>query len=454
VSGGSAGGGPGAAAVPEAPPESPWAAGRWIWPATPDRRVLLAAVLLQLVLAALFAHSYDARVFLATGYLVGTGHTPYAAHDLMPVFHHLQFDMLTAIGYPPPWPLALGAIYRATFAVVPDLHLYAFAAKLPVIAANVALAYLIGALLRSMGAAPQAARRAWVALLFNPFVIYVGAEWGQIDAIVALAAVAALVLLVARHPVSSAVLLALAVCVKPTAAPLALAAVLYLWPGSVRRAFSYAAVFVAAAAVFYVLPFLALGWDFTPLRSANAHFVMSGTLSLSSVARVFRDPVTLPGHWWLLGLAWIPALALTAVFVRRVEGVDDLFIKGLAFVLVMFLTRTWLAEPNVVLLLPLVLVPASLGEIDRRFFTALWVIALLYTAANLSPLHMLWLTWPRAMMRALVFMGDYSQLALIGGAVLVVAWQVAGWWLVVTCVHRRPRAVPLPASAGTEEVTT
>jgi hypothetical protein len=415
---------------------SPWAAGRWTWFATPDRRLLAAGVVLQLVLAALFAHAYDVRVFLGAGYLVGTGHTPYVARDLSSVFHHAFFNLRTAIGYPPPWPLVLGALYRASYALVPDLHLYAFAAKLPVVAADVALAYLTGAALQNLGAAPETARRAWIALLFNPLVIYAGAVWGQVDALVAVLALAALLLLVARRPVASAALLGLAVCVKPIALPLVLAAVLFAWSRSRRRAVAYAGVFAASVLVFYVLPFQVLGWDASPLRAANAQFLMRGALTLSTVVLAVRHPLAEPGHWWLVGVIWVPALVLAVVFARRGSSAEDLLRNGLALVLVMFLTRTWLAEPNVVLLLPLALVLAGLGRVSGRFFTALWVIALLFTLANASPVAMLWLTWPAEMRTGLAWAARNDGALLVLRAACVVAWQVAGWWLVVVCLRR------------------
>ena len=73
-----------------------------------DRRLLALSVALQLALGALFAHAYDARVFMTTGYLVATGRGPYSPLDLGAVFHHVGFGQLTTIGYPPPWPLVTG----------------------------------------------------------------------------------------------------------------------------------------------------------------------------------------------------------------------------------------------------------------------------------------------------------------------------------------------------------
>ncbi len=65
------------------PGASPWTDGAWAWPRTPDRRLLVLGVLVQLALALLaFDHAHDMRIFQATGYLVATGHSPYAPLDL------------------------------------------------------------------------------------------------------------------------------------------------------------------------------------------------------------------------------------------------------------------------------------------------------------------------------------------------------------------------------------
>jgi len=209
--------------APAAPP-TPAGAGKRF--ATPDRRILLLSVLIQLALALPFGHSYDQRIFMATGYLVGNGHNPYSAQNLIPVFHHADFNSISSVGYPPPWPLVLGVLYRGAHAVSHDLLVYNLAIKLPVVAANVALAYLVAAILSNLGARPAVARKAWVFMLFNPLLLYFGAAWGQIDSIVALFALAALTLLYAKRSTSSALMLALAVCFKPTALPV-LAVALY-----------------------------------------------------------------------------------------------------------------------------------------------------------------------------------------------------------------------------------
>jgi hypothetical protein len=431
---------------------SPWTGGAWTWLRTPDRRLLVLSILLQVGLALLaYDNNHDLRIFQATGYLVAHGHSPYVPLDLRPVFHDAVFRHRYAIGYPPPWPLLLGGIYRVSYALVADLHLYAVAIKLPVIAANAGLAYLGGAALQNLGAAPAVVRRAWLALHFNPIQLYVGAVWGQIDAIVALLALAALLLVVSGRRDLSAVTLALAVCVKPAAAPMLLAVLLFVGAGSVPRAVRYAAVFAAGVFAFYVLPFLALGWDATPVRTANAQFSMIGAMSYTAVARVWTDVLVLNGHWWLLGLLWMPALLVATLLARRrAHGAAGLLAVSVALTLVFFLSRTWLAEPNVLVVLAPALALASLGRLDRRLSAALWVIPLLFVVANASPVQLLWQIAPGVVDQTSAFAARHTDVTTAVRAALVVAWQVAGWGIVVACL-RRP---PAEAAATAAEMVT
>lgn len=417
---------------------------------TPDRRVLVLSILLQLALGLVFGHSYDTRVFMATGYLVGSGHDPYAALNLSRVFHHAGFSVINSVGYPPPWPLLLGLIYRGFYAVGHSFLLYNLAIKIPVIAANVGLAYLVGAILRGRGVSPTVAQRAWTFLLLNPYLLYVGAAWGEIDAIVTLLALAALALLAARRRDGSALLLALAICVKPTALALLPAAFIWLAGTSVSRAVRYAAVCLAGVLLLYVGPFFLFGWSRAPFtQRLNVHLVMQGALSFMTVVRLFRDPLLMQGRWWLLGLLWVPALAIGMVALRRGDGgFEDLLRKSVGLTLIVFLTRSWLAETNVVLLLPLVLILTSVGALDRRALTAVWVLPLVFTLFNASPLQLLWVVSPGFMERALDWVGRYSNVTLDARAAVVVAWQVAGWWIVVSCLRGSGSRVPGGAVEG------
>jgi len=230
----------------------------------------------------------------------------------------------------------------------------------------------------------------------------------------------------------------------------------YLAGRSTRQTLRYAAFFAVGVFAFYVAPFFVFDWDSSPVRQLNAHFIMSGTMSFMTVVRLVRDPLLMQGQWWLLGLAWIPALVVAVLALRHGVGeLDDLVKKSTALVLVFYLTRTWLAEPNVVLLLPLVLILTSLGELDRRAVTAIWLIPLVFTLFNASPLQLLFVAFPDAMERSLTFVARYGDATLAVRAVLVIAWQVVGWWIVVTCFRKRRTAWVRPAGtpdAATDEV--
>lgn len=431
--------------------------------------MLALGILLQLALGLLLGHSTDTRVFMATGHLVGSGQNPYVAQDLTAVFRHVSFDVPSAVGYPPPWPLALGLLYRASYAVVDNLLVYNLVIKLLVIAANVGLAHLVGAILQNLGAPATVSRKAWAFVLFNPLLLYFGAAWGQIDSIVALSALGALVLLWLARRDGSALLLALAFSIKPIALPLLPVALADLSGRSPRQVVRYGSLFLCGTLLLCVAPFFLPGWSAAPiLENPNAHFVLRGAMSYMTVVRVFRDLDLFAGRWWLLGLAWIPALAIGVLILMRTEGrarerrlsegdfskdrpgsdFTHLLRAGAALVLIVLLTRTWMAEANVILVFPLVLILASLGELDRRLLTALWLLPLLFTFFNASSLHLLWVAFPTDMDRLLADVAPYADTMLAVRAVIVIAWQVVGWWTVVVCLSRGRERTAVEAVAS------
>jgi hypothetical protein len=235
---------------------------------------------------------------------------------------------------------------------------------------------------------------------------------------------------------------------KPTAAPMVIAVLLITGARSLGAAVRYAVVFGAGALVLVVAPFLALGWDATPLRYANEQLSMAGTMSPATIARLVQDPLVLDGHWWMLGLLWVPALLVAVLLSRRDDhGLPGLLALATGLTLVFFLTRTWLSEPNVIVVLAPVLLLGLLGRIDRRLFTLLWAIPLAFTVVNVSPLQLLWVVAPGSMHEALAATaGRYADLLLILRSALVVAWQAAGWWAVVSCL--RGRLQPTAVDAG------
>jgi len=407
-----------------------------------DRALLVLSIILQSVLGFLFGHIYDQRIYMATGFLVGTGQNPYVPQDLTAVFHNTFFQGMTSIGYPPPWPLILGLVYRSVYLAIPNLLIYNLAIKIPIIAANICLAYLVSAILKDMRVEQAVSRQAWLFILFNPLLLYTTAAWGQFDSIVALLVLIGLVLLDAGRPDLSAILLALSLSFKPTALPVVPVVIVYSIGKPPAKPIRYLLIFFASLLLFCITPFFIFGWDPAPIwNNWNAHFSVGGGISLLSFYELFKDTYVLPGNWWLVGLIWIPALGIAMLGLRQgVAGLRDLLRKSAALILVLFLTRTWLSEPNIVLLLPFLVILVSLGELHPLALIAIWLIPLFFTVFNTSPPQLLFPSFPEAMEKILHWSDKFRTLRLVLRTALVIPWQIAGWWIVVTCLRKKQPA--------------
>lgn len=154
---------------------------------------------------------------------------------------------------------------------------------------------------------------------------------------------------------------------------------------------------------------------------------------------LWKDTYQLPGWWWLLGLAWIPAMGLAYFSIRQgIFGFNDLLRKSLGMILVFYLTRTWLSEPNILLILPLALILTSIGELPPLVFHAMWLIPMFFTIFNASPPQLLWLNFPHGMQTWLSSLEELRNLRLAARTLLVIPWQVVGWWTVFACFRRAP----------------
>ena len=79
-----------------------------------------------------------------------------------------------------------------------------------------------------------------------------------------------------------------------------------------------------------------------------------------------------------------------------------------------------------------------MGELDRRALWAVWVLPLVFTVAYWSPLRLLFPSFPEVMDKSLGLAMHIQGAMLYVRAALVIAWQVAGWWIVVACLRRAP----------------
>jgi hypothetical protein len=409
-----------------------------------DIGYLLASLLLQLSLGLLFGHFYDQRIFMATGYMVATGQNPYIPLDLTAVFQNPAFHGMTSIGYPPPWPLILGIIYLFSYGLFHNLLIYNLAIKLPIIIANLALAYLVRHVLNDQSVNPKVSRKAWIFFLFNPFLLYFTAAWGQIDSLVALLTLASLFLLVKQKIVIPSILLALAISFKPTPAPVVLAAIAYLWGSPWQKLVRYLVSFTLSLFAFCILPFIIMHWDASPiLMHWNAHFTVGGGMSWMTFYEMLANTYLLPGLWWLIGIAWIPAILMAVIWIRTEKDNFVVLLKqSLALILIFFLIRTWTSEQNLVLILPMVLILTSMGELPKIFLTGTWVLPLIFTFFNTSPPQLLFPILPDIMEKLLQIMDVFRSSRLTARTIVVIIWEIIGWWMVVLCFRKTKSSAP------------
>ena len=129
-----------------------------------------------------------------------------------------------------------------------------------------------------------------------------------------------------------------------------------------------------------------------------------------------------------------------AIYTLRhgIFGFTDLVQKCLGMILVFYLTRTWLSEPNIMLMLPFALILTSIGKLNSLAFYALWIMPLIFTIFNASPPQLLAINFPQTMERLINLQEEFRSFRLLVRTALIIPWQVVGWWIVITCFKRAP----------------
>jgi len=404
-----------------------------------NRPLLVSSILLQVLLALFFGHAYDMRIFMASGYLVGTGQNPYIAQNLGVVFQNSTFQGITSFGYPPPWALILGLIYLVTYRVIPNLLLYNLAIKLPIIAANICLAYLVAQVLERSGVQEKTSRKAWIFMLFNPFLLVSSSAWGQFDSVVALLSLLSLLLLSQGKLTRAVVLLALAVSCKPIALPLIPVVFVYLAGRSTKCTLQYFAIFGANMVLFCVIPFVLFGWSpAVIIQNWNFHFSVGGGLSFMTFLETLKHSYQLTDIWRIMGWLWVPALGIATYALKPgINGSLDLLKKSSALILVFFLCRAWVSEPNIILILPLILILTRMNELKPLSLVAVWVLPLIYSFFNTSLDQLFFPSLPVTMEALLKFAGENNPARFAIRTVVVIVWLAAGWWIVYSCLNKR-----------------
>lgn len=410
---------------------------------TRNREILLVtlSVLIQIPLAIVLGHYYDQKIAMATGYLVSQGLSPYEISNFVGVFPHFLLNgIVPGTGYPPPWPLMLGGIFSVSYAVVPNIYFYNFMIKVPIIIANIALAYLIRGILQKTQT-PNLANAAWLFILFNPFVLLATTAWGSIESMVAFLSIASLYLATQGKIKTSAALIALAVLFKPIALPLIGLPLFAASAKKHRKKAEYFAVFLSVGLIGFFAPFYLFNWA-SPLAPGtwNSHFMMLGGLTPLDIVELFQAPI-LPNGLDFLGFLWMPALLAGYLLVYRhpPESMGDFAAKGAALTLLFFVTRLWLSETNVTLVLALMLLTITSKKSSFRGFHFLWIVPLIFMFLNWAIPQLFFLPIPTI----LVNLADVDQIIgvprFLAKFAVALVWQAFAWALIYKTL--KPKSV-------------
>jgi Gpi18-like mannosyltransferase len=402
--------------------------------------MVLLSVLIQVPLAIFLGHYYDERSFIDTGYLVSVGLNPYQPHSITVFSNPDLVGINPIIGYPPLWPLLLGLIYRLTYNIAPNIFLYNFAIKIPVIASNIGLAYIVKTVMQRLGEPEKKIKIAFLFLLFNPFILLTTAAWGEFDTLIAFLCIASLYFLSKCMVGKSSLLLSLSLVLKPIAVPLVGLPFLCYPTEKMKKIAIYLLVAILVLLVLWFVPFYLLHW-IVPSSGfqLTAYFRMAGGMTLFSAVEIFTNTSTLPSGLGFLGYLWIPALLIGYYFVYRnpPKTFNDLAKASLALLLIFFLTRTWISEPNLNLIISFALLALAVKEWNFRNFAFLWIFPLIFLFLNTSFAQLFFLVQPSIIPTLVQIDLQIRFWRLIARFIIVVIWQIFAWRLVIKMLNRK-----------------
>jgi hypothetical protein len=384
-------------------------------------------------------HYYDQRSFLDTGYLVSAGLNPYVPHVISVFSNPDLIGSNPVIGYPPLWPLLLGAIYRATYNLTPNIYLYNFATKTPIIATNIALAYATKNIMQRLNIPPKRVRFSYLILLFNPFTLLTTAAWGEFDTLIALLCLVSLYLFSKGQIVKSSILLSLSIVLKPISLPLIGLPLFFSTANNRKKNLLYVAISTIVIVGLWFLPFNLFGW-MVPSSSGQitVYFKMADSMTPFSLVEILKNTAVLPSGFEFLGYLWIPAMLVGYYVVYRnpPKTMPELAQKALLLLLIFFLTRTWLSEPNLNLLVALALSALVSVKLDLRNYGFLWVIPLFFMLFNTSLPQLFFLVQPSIIPYLAQLDQSIRLWRLIGKFVVALVWQAFAWRLVFRLVNK------------------
>jgi hypothetical protein len=116
---------------------------------------------------------------------------------------------------------------------------------------------------------------------------------------------------------------------------------------------------------------------------------------------------------------------------------NELAKVSVALLLIFFLTRTWISEPNLNLVISLALLALIVKDWNFRNFAFLWVFPLIFLFLNTSFVQLFFLVSP-SVIPALAQADLQIRLwRLIARLIIVVIWQIFAWRLVIQLLNHK-----------------
>ena len=366
----------------------------------------IVSLLLQLVLAVTLAHGYDFRVGIVAGRNIALGNSPYDGGAAPEGLAEGYGPDVQGIGETPMWPLYLGVVYLASSE---DHYVFNFLSKLPIIVANVVLAYFA---YRKWG------RKGSYLFLFNPFLLLISSAWGKPDNIATLLAVVALTVL--RVPSLAATLTGMSLMIKPLGLPLIPPMVGYYSRLGSRALLTFLGALLVTSTTIFFAPFLLLGWPLETVFSGLSNWLTpAGGLSLFNLVEFSYGISYLPRGFELLGLLPVIGLAGALIYslIRAPTNRAEVVRYSLVASVIFLTTRTWVSEQNLVLLFPLFLLAS--GRLPGKL---LWAIPLLFMVVNTSMMQLTYLAFPNIINLISEFDSSWGEFRLLAKFLLNIPW--------------------------------
>jgi hypothetical protein len=350
--------------------------------------IVLFSTILRLCFAPFTGHPYDLNIWMETGQYIAQGRSPYE-----PAIH---------LGYPPLWGFWCGLSYLLSNAIWPgNKFVYILAIKIPVIAADLAIALMLIAFTRSLSRRDSSfsgsrfcgdsgsGKSLATSFTLNPYVLVVGVVWGMMDNVAALLIILAAMALVKSKDLEAGAALGLAIALKLYPVIFLFAVFPYLARQVGRRARTLRLLVGLGVTGFLSIlaPLLIFNWNIGGFLSVLADQTSRKPGGISPIAvlgLLYDYGIHSIGSFDLqsvsqlvpLRLIWIPAVCLSMIFIAKARPRPSFenVIRIFSFVyMIWILTASWVSEQNVETLLILLLFGGATGVFGRFQKWSYWI---------------------------------------------------------------------------------